>query len=839
MLRYAWMSLLAHKGRLVLTVIAIVLGVSLVTGSFVVIDTWQSAADANVHQPHRGVSVVVRGAEDGEARDPVPAALVGRVATIDGVASAAGAVVGVSQILGRDGHPITGREPTARTIDASFAGDLRAGRVPDAPSEVIIDPVTAASQHYRIGDRVRVISSGGLPKTVTVVGLLDSPQQPGAAFVGVAPGAARDLLPRADLISLVEVWGKPGTSEPELRDRLSAALGRQYTVTTETDLNAELESAAEPPAFFAVLFLIASLIALFLGTLLIRNTYTILLASRARELALLRCVGADHRQLRRMVLLEAAIVGTIASMGGLALGTAVGWGLAALLETAGAVPVEVSSSSPQMSPRTVAVAFAVGVLTAVVSAWSPARRATRVPPVAALRGDVFAVDRRAGRLRTGIGGLAGLVGTGLLLGGGLADPAVDALIRVGAVMTVLGVLVAGPMLVPLIGRLVGSVTWGATGRLAAVNAVRSPRRLAATVLPLVVGLALVGFLTTLAAGSRASGGGGFDRGFRADFQVRAYSQQIKMAPAVRQRLAALPQVAEVAAVQLADAELSVGNRAAIDVGIAGADPAALATALALHGDVADVTSGGIALRSSFAQAHGLTMGSQVLLRMADGRLRSFTIRAVYDTKSWGDLVTAEYADFNAIIPPADFQQLVGDPGIATIYATARDDVSVSTARAAIESALADQPTVEITGRDQLRQQVVADLNPALRVYYSLFGLMIVIALFGIVNTFALSVLERVQEIGILRALGMQRRQVRAMFRWEAVIVATTATGMGLAVGALIGWSTTRALNLSTAEIPAGWLALCAAGAVLAGALAGALPAQRAANISVLRAIATE
>ena len=312
-----------------------------------------------------------------------------------------------------------------------------------------------------------------------------------------------------------------------------------------------------------------------------------------------------------------------------------------------------------------------------------------------------------------------------------------------------------------------------------------------------------------------------------------------MAPEVQQRLSTLPDVAGVAAVQMADAELSAGNRAATSVNLAGADPDSLEAGLALHGGLSDVTTGGIALRSSFAQAYGLKLGSPVLLRLVGGRSQSFTVRALYDTKGWGDLVTAKYADFDAVIPPADFQRLTGDPGIATIYASARDGVSVAAAKTTIKHALADQPTVEITSRDELRQQVVADLNPALRVYYSLFGLMILIALFGIVNTLALSVLERVREIGVLRVLGMQRQQVRAMFRWEATIIAATGSTVGLTLGALIGWSTTRALNLSTAEVPVGWLAACAAGAALASMLAGALPARRAAKISVLRAIATE
>ncbi|SHN12948.1 ABC transporter permease [Cryptosporangium aurantiacum] len=838
MLRYVLSSVRAHKGRLLLTALAITLGVSLVAATFVVIDTWRAAADASAHHRPRGVDVVV--GHDGD--EPVPAALMDRLERVEGVASTTGVVVGVAQILGRDGHPVAGRDPMARTIDASFDDSLRAGRVPARPGEVVIDPATAASERYRVGDEIRIVSSASLPEPVTVVGLLDPPEQPGAAFVGVHPSAARDLLARPGLVSFVEVRGTPGTDERVLRDRVSAVVGEQYPVITGSELQAEVDSAAEPDPLFTTIFLIASLVALFIGAFLIRNTYTIVLASRARELALLRCVGAQRRQLRRAVLLEAAIVGTVASLGGLVLGVAIGWGVAALLEAAGAVPVDVTGRMPRLLPRTVAITLAVGVVTALISAWGPARRATRVPPIAALRGEVYVLDRRVRRVRAIVGGLASLCGIGLLLAGGLADPAADALVRVGAGLTVVGVLVLGPVSTPPIARLVGRLIHpgrGVAGRLAAENAVRSPRRTAATVLPLVIGLALVGFLTTLAAGSRASATGGFDHAFRADFQARAFSPDASMSPAVPRRLEALPEVAVVAAIQSADAELTARDREAAGIGLVGVDPSRLAATLALNGNLADVTDGGIALRRSVARERGVTVGSSVRVRGAGDSERTFVVRAIYDTSGFGDLVASRIADFDAVITPADFRRLIGDPGVTTVYASLRDGVPPDRARTAIGRSLAGHPTVEITSRAELRGQLAADLDPALRVYFSLFGLMIVIALFGIANTLALSVLERVREIGLLRVVGMQRRQIRAMLCWEAATVAATGAVIGLALGSLVGWATTRALNLSATDVPVALLVACAGGAVLASLLAAALPGRRAARVDVLRALATE
>lgn len=869
MLRYTLASVLAHKGRLLLTAVAIVLGVGLVAGTFVLIDTWRAAADEAAHRPPRGVDVVVGAARHGEEavpvpfRGPVPAALVDRLARIDGVAATTGVVLGRAQVLGRDGHPVAGREPVARTVDPSFAGSLRAGRVPADAAEVVVDPATAAALNIRVGQRVRVVISGRAPEPVTVVGLLGAPEVAGAAFVGLHPSAARYLLPRADQVNFVEVRAAPGVAQRELRNRIAAALGDQYTASTGNDLDAELARAAEPPSLFARLFLIASLVALFIGTFLIRNTYTIVLASRARELALLRCVGADRRQLRRAVLLEAAIVGAVASLGGLALGVALGLGVASLLEAGGAIAVDVTGRTPHVLPRTVAVALAAGIVTALVSAWRPARRATLVPPVAALRGDVFALDRRAGRFRTWSGGLLLLAGIGLVLAGGLADPAVGAMVSAGAALTGVGVLVLGPVLALPVARLVGAAVRrgrGVAGRFAADNAVRSPRRAAATTLPLVIGLALIGFVTTLAAGSRASTIGGFDHALRADYQIQAFDPDVAMNPDVPRRLAAVPELAAVAAFQAADAELALEPTTGptadpttapttapaagpTAVELAAVDPAQLAAVLALpvtEGALSDLADGGIALRRTVARERGATIGSTVRLRTGvDDPGQTFTVRAVYDTSGLGGYSIAHLPIYDSLITPSDYERLVGDPAVARVYATVRAGVPPAAARAAIARALADQPTVEVTDRDHLRQRAAAELAPALRVYYTLFGLMILIALFGIVNTLALSVLERVRELGLLRVLGMQRRQVRTMLRWEAAIMAATGAVVGLALGTLVGWAATRALDLSATHVPIGPLAACAGAAVLAAMLTAGPPARRAARVDVLNALAAD
>jgi putative ABC transport system permease protein len=851
MLRYSLTSLLAAKGRLLLTALAIVLGVGVVAGTFVLNDTAKAAADAAFQETTPRVDVVVRAAPQGEGEvfsditgelfaHPMAASTVGRAQRVDGVAAAIGVVSGNAQLLGRDGHVIGVRAPLGRSIDPSFADSLRAGRVPTAPDEVVIDQTTADDQGFDVGDRVRILLSGGEPQTVTVVGVLDSPEIPkGVVLVGLDPATARRLLIPADQVSFLEVHGVAGVGEQELRDRVAAALGPGYQAFTETALAAERARNATPTeGGDSQFFFVAGVVALFAGMFLIRNTFSILLASRTRELALLRCVGASRAQLRRSVLLEASILGAVASLAGLVVGVGLAWGLGGLLRSTDEAIAEVTGSV-RILPRTVLVGLAVGVGTTVVSAWSPARRATRVAPVTALRGDVFALDRRESRARAAVGAVLAQAGIGLVLAGALGDPVESSYLLAGTIATALGVLVLGPVLARVLSRLLGAPVGrarGVVGGLARGNAARSPRRTSATVLPLVIGLALAGFLVTLAASTKASTVGGFDRTFRADYRLGAVGagmHQPLMSPRVAERLTGLPELATVVAFQ--DAAATVDGQ---ESGVTAVDPARVGRVLSLSvtdGSLSDLTIGSIAVNQR-AATDGARLGSQVTVETAAGE-QTFTVRAIYDTSDLDDFVRQELPVGDYLVAPADYRRLGGGPGLTTVYATAREGVTPGAARAAVERAIPDYPNVEIASRDELRQQATSQIDPTLRLFYSLLGLAIVVGLFGVVNTLALSILERVGELGVLRAIGMDRQQVRSMIRWEAILLAAIGTTIGLTLGAFLGWAVSRDLDL-TATIPAGQLALFAA-AIPVGVLAATLPARRAARVDMLRAIAAE
>jgi putative ABC transport system permease protein len=854
MLRYSVRGLLAARGRLLLSAVAIVLGVGVVAGTFVLTDTARAAADAAYADPDPRVDVVVRAASRGEGEifsditgelfaEPMPASALDEVARVRGVAAAIGVISGDAQLLGADGRVVGGgRAPLGRSVDASLATELHAGRLPGGPGEIVIDWWTARDQRFGVGDRVRVVVSGGEPRTVTVAGVLDSPEVPDAVvLVGYDPATARRLLaPGSGRVSYLEVHAAAGVGAQQLRDRLTAALGPGYQAFTGNELADERARNATPTeGGDTQFFLVAGVVALLTGMFLIRNTFGIVMASRTLELALLRCLGASRAQLRRSVLVQSSILGAVASLAGLVVGIGLGAGFGVLLRSTDEAIAEVTGGT-QVAPRTVAVALVVGVGTALVSAWGPARRAGRVAPVPALRGEVLALGR-VGRGRTLAGTMLALAGAGLVLAGALASPVRSTMLLAGTAAIAVGVLAAGPALVWSLSRLLGAPirrVVGVVGGLASGNAARHPRRTAATVLPLVIGLTLVAFLTTLAASTKASAAAGLDRTLRADFRLQAVGagmHQPQLSPQVAERLAGLPELAAVAA--FADTGATVAGR---DSGLTAADPAQLGQVLSLRivdGALSDLTTGAVAVSLEAATDLDLRIGVPVTVRTPRGE-RVLTVRAVYDTSGLDAFARQELPLTDYLITPADHRALADGGGLSMVLATRREDVTRDAARAVIAAAIRDHPTVEIASSGELRRRATAAIDPTLRLLYSLLGLAVVVGLAGVVNTLALSILERARELGLLRAIGMDRRQLRSMIAWESVIVATIGTTVGVGLGAFLGWAICRDLELPP-TVPVGQLVLLAAAATGLAVAAAALPARRAARVDVVHAVAAE
>jgi putative ABC transport system permease protein len=572
-----------------------------------------------------------------------------------------------------------------------------------------------------------------------------------------------------------------------------------------------------------LVMLMAGGVAVLVGAFIVNVTLSVTVAQRTRELALLRCVGASRRQIRRAVRLEAAVIGLAGAGAGLALGFAVAATLRALINTV-RFPGDLPGSSYVLTARTVAVALALGMAVTTLSAISPARRAGRLAPMAALR------DRpgSAGgprRIRTAAGA-AVMVGAAAFVGAGVAAHA-GPLLLPGAALTLVGVRLLGAVVAPRLAAAVGrplARATGVTGDLARHNAVRNPDRTAATTSALMIGVALLGLVTVLSGSTRRGMVAEYDR-YLADVEV--FSESGLGAGAV-DRLGALPEVAAVVPQWCTDGAVAGQMVCAMD-------PAGLPRVLALRevdGRVADLAAGGLVVEDGQARAQRWTVGSRVTVRLPKGE-RDLAVAAIYD----GYYLTGGVA----LMVPADYRALGGDPVPRTAYLRAAPGVGPAAVRDAVAAVLG--PTVDTVDRAAVRQRSLDQIDTATWVYRALTGLAALVGLFGVVNVLSLSIVERRRELGLLRAIGMQRRQIRSMVRAEAMITAVVGVLLGLGLGLLFGWAAARVLARSATPVvftvPVAPLAAIALLVAVAGGLAGTLPARWAARTDIVRAVGTE
>jgi len=565
------------------------------------------------------------------------------------------------------------------------------------------------------------------------------------------------------------------------------------------------------------IMLVAGGVAVLVGAFIVNLTMSVNVAQRTRELALLRCIGADNRQVRRSVLLEALIIGVLAALAGLAAGYGVAAVLRALINS-GPLPGHLPGHGFMLSVRTVLAAFAVGCLATVLSALAPARRAGRIAPVAALRDAAPSRGRsRAWRVAAGllllIGGLGALPVAVATAQGPLLFPA--------AALTLVGVRLVGPFVAGRLAGAVGAPFRGIVGGLGRRNAARSPERTAAVASALMLGLALLTLVNVLFASAERPM---LDNGRRdhADFQVWTAGDDSGRAtpsdPAMVRRLRALPQLSAVVTIDCVD---NAGQ-------VCAADPSQFPYVLDLdvvRGSLAAVTAGGVGV----SEHRGQPVGSRVRVGGAE-----LTVRAVYRR-------TGSFDDY--LMQPADLARVGGEPYPVAALARVAPGVAPGDARPAVVAAVSGLPAVEVHDRSELHERDLAQLRSARAVYRTLTGLATLVGLFGVATTLALSIVERRRELGMLRAVGMQRRQVRSMIRVEGVIVALVGAAFGLAVGVAFGWAATRVLansSMPTAfTLPVGTLAACVPLVAVAGLLSAAVPARLAGRVDVLRAVTTE
>ncbi|WP_433287428.1 FtsX-like permease family protein [Micromonospora sp. CA-244673] len=840
MWRLTLRTTLARRARLALTLLAVVLGVTFATGGLILTDTSGRLLDDQFRTATAGVDLTVRDAVAFDsamgvevARDPLPAGLPQRIAAVDGVAAARPQVRGQG-LLEVDGTAVV---PSGPSVLASWAPPpvgaftVRSGRPPAADDEVVIDEDTAHAQRIDLGDTVTVRATG--TARLRVVGLAGFGARgglPNSTIALVTLPSAQRLLRLGSDISEVAVVAVPGVAPDDLRDRIAAAVGGGYEVAPSRDIAAAGAAAARDQLSWLQLVLLAlAAAALLVGAFLITNTFSIVITQRTRELALLRAAGATGGQVLRSVLGEALLVGLAASTVGLGLGVAAATGIRNL---AGAFGVPLPEGALVLTARTVLVAFAVGVLVTVGSAVGPARRAAAVAPVAALR---EAAAARTGRLRVITGALAaaaGLAATAAVLAAGAPVP----LLGVGALGAVGGLALLGPAITPILVRLVGRpLAVGVTGRLANESAARTPRRTAATALALALGLALISFMAVLGTSVKSSVRASYAEVITADHVVESARNEMLggLSPAVYDRVSRLPEVAVASRLRYGHWRDGDATQALTAV-----DPATLPRVTSLHfttGNLAALTGGGIVLAEHVARDRGLAVGDELPMTFSRTGTRSLPVVGLLRD---GD---ARALSTDYLISLDTFARLYSEEMDASVLIRTADGTGRAAAERAITAALADTPTAQVrdqaaavAGRTQMIDQVLGLVTVLLM-------LAVLIALLGITNTLALSITERTAEIGLLRAVGMTRRQLGWMIRGEAVLVAALASVLGIVLGVGFGAATVRALGRdapTVLAVPAGRLLLVLAVALAAGLLAGLLPARRAARLDVLAAIDT-
>jgi putative ABC transport system permease protein len=835
-------GLLAHKLRLALTAIAIVLGVTFVVGTLVLTDTLQATFDNLFGQVYQHVDLQVRAkaAFDensfaGASRKSLPESLAATVGAVPGVAVAQGQVNGYAQLVSAKDQAIAnGGAPTL-----GFSWDphaqlsalkLAAGRPPTGPQDIVIDEGTAQRQHLAIGDKVQVLLKGPT-RTFTIVGVArfgTSNNLLGATLASFALPTAQQIFDKVGQYDAISVLAQPGVSQATLQHRIAAVLPPGVEVVTgQTLTNEATSSVSQAVGFLSTALLVFAFIALFVGAFTIFNTFSIIVGQRTRELALLRVVGASRRQLFRSVLGEAAIVGVLASLVGLGLGVLAAVGLEALLK---AVGVTLPSGSLVFAARTVVAGLAIGVGVTLLSAIGPARRAVRIPPVAALSDRGAGEGASTGR-RLAVGSAVLAVGA-VVLAVGLTLPAIQ-LVGVGALAIFIGI----GMMAPVVARPVSSVIGrplaaaGIAGKLGRGNSMRSPRRTAQTASALMVGLALVATMAVFGASLSRSATASVEQAVRADYIITPANQaQQGFSDSVASLAAQAAPVRAVSSVYTGRFQIegSVSSLTAVSA----ADVHRTVILRMDSGSSAGLAGGQLLIDTTTADTKHWKVGTVVPVVFAQTGATHLRIGGIYKPNALlGSYLVGDgtfLAHFSQPLPVAVLLATGGSTGPATTHA--------------VTQALAPVPGLKIQTRAQFEKSQEQQVNQLLGLVYALLALAILIALIGIVNTLMLSVFERTREIGLLRAVGMRRGQVRAMIRAESVIISLFGAVIGVVVGTVLGVVFSESLRqqgITDVVVPWASLVVFLVIAALLGLLAATWPARRAAKLDILGAISSE
>ena len=854
MLKVGLRGVFSRKLRAFLTALAVFLGVALMTGTYVLTDTFTNSFGQIFDESNKGtdVAVVPREAVDSQqGADPpaMPERLVKDVRKVDGVAEAAGGIfsAGVS-LIDDDGDRIGSTQAPAfgaSTQPERFeAFDYPEGRPPQGPDEVAVDKLSADNENLEIGDQITIAGAeAARPYRIVGIAKLGEVDSFGGATVAILPlREAQRLADKRGELDQISVAADEGVAPEELKRRIAEVMPRSVEVRTgEENAEQQTEDIEDDLGFLKIALLIFAWIALFVGAFTIFNTFSITVAQRTREFGMLRTLGASRRQVLTSVLIEALVIGAIGAGLGILAGIGVASGLNSLFKAAG---IDLPNTGSVVKTRALVVPLLIGVFITLLAAIIPAVRATRVSPVEALSDQAVAPTRRRRRLVTGLAvllSLGGIVAISVGLFGGI-DSANDAaaLLGLGAVLMFFGTALLSPRFVAPLASVVGLALERVrklTGRLARENAVRNPGRTATTAAALMIGLALVTFVAVFAAGIKSSIDDAIDKSFAADLTLQHDDGFSPIPTAAEREVEAIDGVGQVSSLRFGEGEVEETGKTSFITAI---DPKRARQVFRFEWDegsdtvVDQMTRADTVVDQAWATDNDVDVGDTLSVTTPVGKHAVYTVRGkLEDTADlWGDFVLTHEA-------LTDDFHVRQDGMILVDYAPGADPTAV---RREVDATIdRDFPVVDVLDQGELKDRIGEQVGQLVNLLYALLSLAVIVSLFGIVNTLTLSIYERTRELGLLRAIGMSRRQVRRIVRYEAVITALLGALLGSALGIFFAVIVSRPLadegfNLS---FPVGTLIVLFILAAIAGVVAAILPARRAARLDVLEALAYE
>ena len=845
MFRTALRNVLAHKARLLMTVLAVMLGVAFVSGTLVFTNTLSNALQNSSAKGFDQVDVAVRpgaGDDDADASGKPPEltqALLDESAKVPGAGSVIGVVTGFTAVADKDGKLIGGG---FQSEGANYWGDkdvrypLKEGAAPKGTGQVALDARTAERAGYQVGDTVR-LSVDGPVLSPTVSGIFttdDGNVRAGGSLALFDTATAQRLFGKAGTYDEIDVKAAAGTSQTALKAALDKALPRNAVETTTATKLADDQAKLIASGMSGLKqgLLVFAGIALFVGTFIIANTFTMLVAQRTKELALMRAVGASRRQVTRSVLIEAFVVGAVAAVTGLVTGIGIGAGLRVLIVKLGAT---LPDGPLIVTPGTVGAALAVGILITMLAAWLPGRRAAKIPPVAAMSSVHATATTKSLVLRNTLGVLVSGAGVAVVLAAtSMKGSDGQAPMGIGAVLLIIGVFILTPLLSrPLIAAAAPLMrVFGVSGKLARQNSVRNPRRTAATASALMIGLTLITGMTVMAGSLQQAIDKMASASIRADYVV-SMANGNGLSPDVAEKLAKTPGVTAVS--PLSDGAVRIDDTSAWVTGVTGPAIGEL-TKLTVDDGTFKVGGTQVVVDEEAAKSRDWQAGSAFTVTFDDGRKQRLTVAGVYQGN---DVVSGLLID-NTVLAP--HRTDAADHTDKRVMVKTSDGATSAT-KDRLAKALGDNPAIKIQSRKDISNEIAQTFTLVLNMLYGLLAMAVIVAVLGVINTLAMSVFERSQEIGMLRAIGLDRKGIKQMVRLESLVISLFGGVLGIGLGVFFGWAAGELLGTSmpTYELVLPWarMALFLLLAATVGILAALWPARRAARMNMLAAIQSE